>query len=559
MHKSHEDEPNSLGSQRTTTSVPHRLFGKQAPQHESLQELGRADRRAPEGPEAEGRAADAASSTERARDGERSLLQPPSLSTGPGEDHHRKVQRERSSHSVRGHQVPGVDVDTPKLEREVCQPPDVRAAPSGLGPDREEFFRRASHIRQHKRGGLDRRDDSGRARGRGPILQGEDGHRHRDHGGTQGAGEPTAGGERPAAADPVPGHGTNQPVQGDDRGAEPSASSRGERPDARTEVRRARSRSPFPQRTTGQEFVFQHDCRLECIPEELGSDVACFEELEAVGSISEKTGHLSSKEPENVSTGCFEWQGCSPETSGELLEDPVNKNQGLIVGQPDKCLFVTALEQGCEVFEIALDIQARDVHRVKQSGRASWVLNEKPKKRAEVQFRTLQDSDKLDFMKAMQGELSSYLEHEAVAIAKRHNVPPERILGMRWVLTWKVVEDGGGNQVGQKPKARLIIKGYQDPDLLTLKRDSPTLSTQNRNMVLALTACNHWRAYVGDIKTAFLNGDKTEIDREIFAEPPEEVRRMLNMKDSELFRIQKAVYGLNTCSTSLGRQACSGT
>ena len=81
---------------------------------------------------------------------------------------------------------------------------------------------------------------------------------------------------------------------------------------------------------------------------------------------------------------------------------------------------------------------------MKKQGRASWVLNEKPKKRAEVQFRTLQDSDKLDFMKAMQGELSSYLEHEAVAIAKRHNVPAERILGMRWVLTRKAVENEQG-------------------------------------------------------------------------------------------------------------------
>ena len=59
-------------------------------------------------------------------------------------------------------------------------------------------------------------------------------------------------------------------------------------------------------------------------------------------------------------------------------------------------------------------------------------LNEKPKKRAEVQFRALNDSDKMDFLGAMCSELSSYLEHEAVAIARKHNVPPERILGMHW-------------------------------------------------------------------------------------------------------------------------------
>ena len=98
-----------------------------------------------------------------------------------------------------------------------------------------------------------------------------------------------------------------------------------------------------------------------------------------------------------------------------------------------------------------------------------------------------------------------------------------------------------GSITGYKPKARLIIKGYQDPDLLLLRRDSPTLSTQNRNLVLSLAAAHKWRVYVGDIKTAFLNGDPTEYERKIYADPPEEVRKMLGMRPKEIFRI---VYGL---------------
>ena len=181
--------------------------------------------------------------------------------------------------------------------------------------------------------------------------------------------------------------------------------------------------------------------------------------------------------------------------------------------------------------------------KVQSHGRENWVLNDKPKKRAEVSFRSLCDDDKLEFLGAMK-ELSSYLEHEAMQIARRHNVPPERVLGMRWVLSWKAVESPQGEVVGRKPKARLIIKGFQDPDLLKLRRDSPTLSTQNRNMLLSLTAAFKWKTYVGDVKTAFLNGDATEEARQIFADPPEEVRQMLNMKPHEIFRIRKAVYGL---------------
>ena len=49
---------------------------------------------------------------------------------------------------------------------------------------------------------------------------------------------------------------------------------------------------------------------------------------------------------------------------------------------------------------------------------------------------------------------------------------------------------------------------------------------------------------IGDIKTAFLNGDQTERSRNIGADPPEDVRRLLGMKPWEIFRILKAVYGL---------------
>ena len=49
---------------------------------------------------------------------------------------------------------------------------------------------------------------------------------------------------------------------------------------------------------------------------------------------------------------------------------------------------------------------------------------------------------------------------------------------------------------------------------------------------------------MGDVKTAFLNGGQTEKDRNVGADPPEEVRRMLGMKPWEVFRVMKAVYGL---------------
>lgn len=55
---------------------------------------------------------------------------------------------------------------------------------------------------------------------------------------------------------------------------------------------------------------------------------------------------------------------------------------------------------------------------------------------------------------------------------------------------------------------------------------------------------NKWKISLGDIKTAFLNSDPTEESREIYSNPPEDVKEMLQMGSKQLFRIRKAVYGL---------------
>ena len=83
-------------------------------------------------------------------------------------------------------------------------------------------------------------------------------------------------------------------------------------------------------------------------------------------------------------------------------------------------------------------------------------------------------------------------QHVAVDICNLHGVDKDRILGMRWVLVWKPITDESGTLTGRKAKARLIIKGFQDPDLLHISRDSPTLSTLGRNLLLSLTSHFGW-------------------------------------------------------------------
>ena len=77
---------------------------------------------------------------------------------------------------------------------------------------------------------------------------------------------------------------------------------------------------------------------------------------------------------------------------------------------------------------------------------------------------------------------------------------------MRWVLTYKSAQV---DELGRKvPKARLVILGYQDPDIDDLERESPTLSTTSRTLIFMLAANQKWKLKSGDVKTAFMQGDE---------------------------------------------------
>ena len=262
------------------------------------------------------------------------------------------------------------------------------------------------------------------------------------------------------------------------------------------------------------------------------------EAIEVVAVVSSSSSGSSNNE-DDFSVGC-DVAGLFEPKASRMRKTPGKPRKNKNNQKREATFFTTEVE----IFEIALTVAPRDVHKKTRNGREEWVVNQKPKKNAEVCFRKLEENEKMEFRRAMDKEIDSYLSHEAVEIAKMHEINPERLLGMRWVLTWKPVENKDGQVIDNTAKARLIIKGVQDPDLLNIKRDAPTLSTASRNLLLSIAATNQWETKVGDIKTAFLNGDKTEAVRNIFADPPIEVRQRLNMKENEYLRVLKAIYGL---------------
>ena len=198
------------------------------------------------------------------------------------------------------------------------------------------------------------------------------------------------------------------------------------------------------------------------------------------------------------------------------------------------------------VLEISLDVLATDVvdNPLFLWGILDECLVAAPsqakQRRVEVNFKKLNPQDKKLFEGAMHKEWNSWVENKVTSICSSRGIPPERIIKARWVLVWKKSSDPDDRS--RTPKARLVLVGWQDPELGKIATDSPTLRKESKGLVLSICASKHWKLWGADIKTAFLSGDPTS--RDIYFKPPADIRQWMQLDDSSLMKLEKAAYGL---------------
>ena len=198
------------------------------------------------------------------------------------------------------------------------------------------------------------------------------------------------------------------------------------------------------------------------------------------------------------------------------------------------------------VFEVSLDIVPEDIT---DNPLCLWTLIEEafqvntPKakqRRVEVSFRNLNPHDKALFIEAMKREWNSWIENKVTSLCKAKGIPTDRIIRARWVLVWKKSSDP--DVTSKTPKARLVLVGWQDPELGRIATDSPTLRKDTKHLFLSVCAAQLWKLWGADIKTAFLSGDAQ--CRNIYFRPPQEIREWMKLSNDDLFRLEKAAYGL---------------
>lgn len=127
------------------------------------------------------------------------------------------------------------------------------------------------------------------------------------------------------------------------------------------------------------------------------------------------------------------------------------------------------------------------------------------KQRVEVQWKTLSDSDsdRELFRQAKDKEVKAWIDHGTVKRLAKGTLPENRIMRCRWILTWKDPLPGTAEK---RAKARLVILGFEDPDISTVPNDAPTLSKDGKQLLLQKVSSCGWTLLNFDVSTAFLKG-----------------------------------------------------
>ena len=171
-------------------------------------------------------------------------------------------------------------------------------------------------------------------------------------------------------------------------------------------------------------------------------------------------------------------------------------------------------------------------------------------RKGEVNERKLNPNEQAEFVSAKRAELEQFFANDVWTFAHDNErddaINKHRVITARWVLTWKCISEPNEAIPRYRAKARLVLRGFEDPDLLSMKTASPTASRMSRTYLLATANWNDWMLICADVKAAFLSG--SSFDRVIVVRLPMDCTPLLGpasgAKKSLYMKMKKSAYGL---------------
>ena len=175
----------------------------------------------------------------------------------------------------------------------------------------------------------------------------------------------------------------------------------------------------------------------------------------------------------------------------------------------------------------------------KQEAKSQKLARVKKMKTAknDVNERHLGPHERAMFKEAKVKELKSFFDHGVWTFQTKSEADEARTLTSRIILKWSKHPDGS-----PRAKARLIVRGYNDPDALAgqIPTSSPTTTRLSRSIVLSLAANLNWNMWTADVSTAFLQGRCQ--DRKLWVKLPNEALQLRADQDTRMLLL-KPCYG----------------
>ena len=150
-----------------------------------------------------------------------------------------------------------------------------------------------------------------------------------------------------------------------------------------------------------------------------------------------------------------------------------------------------------------------------------------------------QGNNKKHWLPVIRKELNQLVRTETFRIVKTAAVPRgRRVISGKMVLA---VKRGQSGRI-TKLKARFVAHGFRQQ----FGKDyhatfAPTVHKSSLRLLLSLGVRNKWLLKQFDVKGAFLLSD---LQYNIFLRPPKIVAKLLNMREDEVWELQKTLYGL---------------
>ena len=160
------------------------------------------------------------------------------------------------------------------------------------------------------------------------------------------------------------------------------------------------------------------------------------------------------------------------------------------------------------------------------------------KQRVEIQWKNLNEKERDLFQKAKAKEIGAWVDHGTVKRVSRGTLRDDQIMRCRWILSWKPPMPGCTEK---RAKARLVVLGFEDPQLATISADAPTLSKDGKQLVLQQVASRGWKLINFDIATAFLKGEGD--GRKLGLHAPPELQKAIGMRPGDQCSLVGGAYG----------------